>query len=88
MATAIRKSTEIDDKVCPLCNANGSEQNGILTLRQINAKEAIYVCENPNCIYPVGEEVKIIHRVLELSNNDMHDGAKKQGICVIMCEEH
>lgn len=53
---------------CPLCGrpdagARGSDGGGgTLILRQINATEAIYVCDNPECTYPVGEEVAVVER--------------------------
>lgn len=53
--------------LCPLCIANGRFSN--LSLRQINAKEAIFVCGNSECSYPIGEEVKTVQRIIpELLN--------------------
>ena len=40
------------DVVCPLCSEVG--RSGTLVLRQINAEEAVYVCNNSQCPYPVG----------------------------------
>lgn len=44
---------------CPVCSRSGT-----LILRQINATEAMYVCDNPECFYPVGEEITIIKRAI------------------------
>lgn len=66
MAIILQECNKAESKVCPLCRAGGSESNTScsLTLRQINATEAIYVCNNPDCDYPVGEEVVVIKRVI------------------------
>ncbi len=39
------RDSQQQEEVCPLCKELG--RNGILLLRQINAHEAIYVCNNP-----------------------------------------
>lgn len=52
-------SKEISDKFCPVCDGSGGM---ILTLRQINAEEAVYVCENPACCYPVGYDAQLVRR--------------------------
>lgn len=42
---------------CPLCGSGPtSSGKGTLTLKQINFSEAIYVCGNEKCHYPVGED--------------------------------
>ena len=44
---------------CPVCGVGEAKScNSTLTLRQINFSEAIYVCSNEECCYPVGEEVE------------------------------
>ena len=44
---------------CPVCGVGPAKScNSTLTLRQINFSEAIYVCSNEECCYPVGEEVE------------------------------
>ena len=44
---------------CPVCGVGAAKScNSTLTLRQINFSEAIYVCSNEECYYPVGEEVE------------------------------
>ena len=50
---------ETSDKCCPVCAGCGRRS---LILRQINAEEAIYVCENPACSYPVGYDATFIRR--------------------------
>ena len=37
---------------CPVCSE--FERTGKLILRNINAEEAIYVCSNSQCPYPIG----------------------------------
>ena len=46
------------EEVCPACCEVG--RTGTLVLRQINAKEAIYVCNDSLCPYPVGLSDKIV----------------------------
>ena len=56
------------DVVCPACCEVG--RSGTLTLRQINADEAVYVCENSQCPYPVGQNDLVVHNpVPELQPN-------------------
>ena len=63
MATVHQRNNATENKVCPVSNCCSS-----LILKQINADEAVYVCSNPECFYPVGEEVEIVSRkVPELS---------------------
>ncbi len=65
----------MDKKFCPLCSVPGSSQGSSpLSLRQINANEAIYVCNNQECLYPVGEAVEIIqNKVPELLDGETQD---------------
>ncbi len=46
--------------ICPLCR--GNNRQGELRLRQINAQEAVYVCTNSHCPYPVGFNSATVHR--------------------------
>lgn len=76
MAKVLQDSNTI--KSCPVCNRSGhtTNGNGVLILRQINATEAIYVCNNTECFYPVGEEVAIIKRTVpELLYGGDREGA-------------
>lgn len=50
--------TSID--ICPLCEELG--RTGKLSLKQINALEALYVCNNSKCPYPVGMSAETVHR--------------------------
>ena len=54
-----------ESRVCPLCSKNSSDHSSTLTLRQINDSEAIYVCSNPDCHYPVGQEVVTVERKIK-----------------------
>ena len=58
MASAEKES---DVKFCPVCSKTNAAQ-WTLVLRQINEEEAVYVCENPDCCYPVGYDVEFIKR--------------------------
>lgn len=63
--------------VCPLCTEVG--RSGTLVLRQINANEAIYVCNNSQCPYPVSLSDQIVQNpVPELQPNA--DQPKENGI--------
>lgn len=62
---------------CPVCGGSG---NGILILRQINATEALYVCNNPECFYPVGDEVTIIKRAIPELMSDL-ERVSAMGAC-------
>ena len=56
------------EAVCPLCSEVG--RSGTLVLRQINAREAVYVCNNSQCPYPVGLSDQIVQNpVPELQPN-------------------
>ncbi len=57
MAAASSEKSK-NENWCTAC----SEGLWKLVLRQINAEEAVYVCENPDCTYPVGYEVDFIKR--------------------------
>ena len=62
--------------VCPLCSEVG--RSGTLVLRQINAEEAIYVCNNGQCPYPVGLSDQLVQNpVPELQPNA--DQSKENG---------
>ena len=63
--------------VCPLCTEVG--RSGTLLLRQINANEAVYVCNNSQCPYPVSLSDQIVQNsVPELQPNA--DQPKENGI--------
>lgn len=56
-------------RLCPLCKDSGRFSE--LIPRQINADEAVYVCDNLNCPYPVGfssETVAILCKELQPNN--------------------
>lgn len=67
------------DVACPVCSEVG--RTGALVLRQINAEEGIYVCNNSQCPYPVGISDNTIQisvpELREISNEPT-----KNGICV------
>jgi len=50
-----------DVNFCPVCSKTSATQ-WTLVLRQINEEEAVYVCENPDCCYPVGYDIEFIKR--------------------------
>ena len=53
------------DVACPVCCEVG--RPGTLVLRQINAEEAVYVCNNSQCPYPVGtSDSTVLNPVPEL----------------------
>jgi len=85
MAAFLAGHTKTEVRLCPLCGVNdeGKEvgDRGTLSLRQINSKEAIYVCNNPNCIYPVGEEVVVVERIVpELLSDYCEDFTPTPGL--------
>lgn len=59
--SAAQKDLGSNDKWCPVCGGPDSGQRSLI-LRQINAEEAVYVCENSACCYPVGYDVKVVRR--------------------------
>ena len=64
------------DVVCPLCSEVG--RSGTLVLRQINAEEAVYVCNNSQCPYPVGLSDQLVQNLVpELQPNA--DQSKENG---------
>lgn len=65
MAKKFEEVGGCESRVCPLCSKGRSDPVKTLTLRQINDSEAIYVCSNPDCVYPVGQEVTIIERKIK-----------------------
>lgn len=77
MSTAVREDGKTDGKPCPLCSVATSSSNttssSILTLRQINFSEAIYVCSNPECVYPVGDELVVVKRDVSQLLQASHD---------------
>lgn len=69
------------ETLCPLCCEVG--RSGTLVLRQINAEEAIYVCNNSQCPYPVGLSDQIIQNpVPELQPNA--DQPKENGMRMLI----
>ena len=64
-------------KLCPLCSTEHADTSCTLILKQVNATEAIYVCSNSECTYPVGEEVIVVKRTIMelLSDSDSQDDA-------------
>lgn len=64
------------EMACPLCSSTGhADPSCTLTLKQVNATEAIYVCNNSECTYPVGEEVIIVKRTISELLSDSQDDA-------------
>ena len=51
---------KVNASLCPLCKDLG--RSGELFLRQLNTKEALYVCNNSRCPYPVGISTETISR--------------------------
>ena len=67
MASVPAQEEKSNKKWCPICSKSGNG-HGNLVLRQINAEEAVFVCENPDCCYPVGFEVNFIKRPVAALN--------------------
>ena len=65
------------DNYCPLCAGSGG---GRLTLRQINAEEALYVCENPACYYPVGYEITLVRKQVPALLGEQGDKKRKGNV--------
>lgn len=59
----VSASGTLISKPCPVCTRSGRTTTS-LSLRQVNATEAIYVCNDPDCLYPVGEEITVITRTV------------------------
>lgn len=53
-----QKKSEAD--ICPLCEELGRTSE--LFLKQINAMESLYVCNNSKCPYPVGVSTETVYR--------------------------
>ncbi|XP_020299571.1 uncharacterized protein LOC109863631 [Pseudomyrmex gracilis] len=52
---------------CPLCMKNGLENK--VRIFQLNLEEAVWACEAPDCVWPIGyEDLTFIRNVLDLSN--------------------
>lgn len=75
---ASQKDMGGSEKLCPVCGELGSGQSSLM-LRQINAEEAIYVCENPACCYPVGYDVKSVKRPIPTLLGDKQETANTSG---------
>ena len=79
--------------LCPLCKDLG--RSGELLLRQLNTKEALYVCNNSRCPYPVGISTETISRpvreLLEQPPENVesvpqavsHEDATNDSVCVV-----
>ena len=70
----VGKSDAVDTNPCPVCSRSdigASANGGTLILRQINATEAIYVCDNPECVYPVGEEITVVRSLVPELMSDL-----------------
>lgn len=63
MAKVVQDSSTTGSKPCPVCIRSG-HPTSTLILRQVNATEAIYVCDHPECCYPVGEEMMAVRRIV------------------------
>ena len=81
-----------ESRVCPVCSTGKSGPSSTLILRQINATEAIYVCSNPNCVYPVGQEVVTVERTLremmpdyQESSPPEENGKQLQNVFFMIC---
>ena len=76
------------DVACPLCCEVG--RPGTLVLRQINAEEAVYVCNNSQCPYPVGiSDSTVLNPVPELREDSSTPAENGKGLTFIkLCILH
>ncbi len=77
-----------ENRVCPVCSSSSSgPPSNTLILRQINDTEAIYVCSNPDCVYPVGQEVITVERTIREMMPDFQDtpSPEENGKFFIFC---
>ncbi|NWU99853.1 USPL1 isopeptidase, partial [Upupa epops] len=59
---------ETSHECCPVCKEKGQIQ-GLRTYR-INFQESIYLCENPQCIYPLG--YKPLNSIITSADSEKH----------------
>ncbi|NWV53155.1 USPL1 isopeptidase, partial [Daphoenositta chrysoptera] len=65
---------------CPVCKEKGQIQ-GLRTYR-LNFQESIFLCENPQCIYPLG--YKPLNSIITSTGSENHQGPstqKKRKLC-------
>ena len=78
-----------ESRVCPVCSKDSSKPCNTLILRQINDSEAIYVCSNPDCYYPVGQEVTVVERTIKEMVPGFENPSSPQETskltCLILC---
>ncbi|NXG61084.1 USPL1 isopeptidase, partial [Hemiprocne comata] len=67
-------------KYCPVCKEKGQIQ--VLRTYRINFQESIFLCENPQCIYPLG--YKPLNSIITSADAENHEGPstqKKRKLC-------
>ncbi|XP_075276173.1 SUMO-specific isopeptidase USPL1 isoform X1 [Opisthocomus hoazin] len=65
---------------CPVCKEKGQIQ--VLRTYRINFQESIFLCENPQCIYPLG--YKPLNNIITPADSENHQGPsthKKRKLC-------
>ncbi|NWQ88741.1 USPL1 isopeptidase, partial [Burhinus bistriatus] len=67
---------------CPVCKEKGQIQ--VLRTYRINFQESIFLCENPQCIYPLGyKPLNSIITSTDSENNHVPSTHKKRKLCDI-----
>ncbi|KFQ21195.1 SUMO-specific isopeptidase USPL1 [Merops nubicus] len=67
---------------CPVCKEKG--QNQVLRTYRINFQESIFLCENPQCIYPLGyKPLNSIITSADSGNHQVPTTLKKKKLCDI-----
>ncbi|KFZ47796.1 SUMO-specific isopeptidase USPL1, partial [Antrostomus carolinensis] len=67
---------------CPVCKEKGQTQ--VLRSYRINFQESIFLCENPQCIYPLGyKPLNSIITSSDLENHQVPSTHKKRKLCDI-----
>ncbi|NXT52723.1 USPL1 isopeptidase, partial [Pluvianellus socialis] len=72
----------IAHEYCPVCKEKGQIQ--VLRTYRINFQESIFLCENPQCIYPLGyKPLKSIITSADSQNHQVPSTHKKRKLCDI-----
>ncbi|NXK25715.1 USPL1 isopeptidase, partial [Arenaria interpres] len=67
-------------KYCPVCKEKGQIQ--VLRTYRINFQESIFLCENPQCIYPLGyKPLNSIITSADSENHQVPSTPKKRKLC-------
>ncbi|KFP87728.1 SUMO-specific isopeptidase USPL1 [Apaloderma vittatum] len=72
----------VSHEYCPVCKEKGQIQ--VLRTYRINFQESIFLCENPQCIYPLG--YKPLNSIITSADSENHQAPsthKKRKLCDI-----